>query len=184
MKFTRILTPRLFALAAVLSIQHLAFADASYQETTQITGGSLVSMMKMASVFSAKAKDVDKPVVSSVMVQGNKMVRIRPDSTEIIDLDRQTITHVYPEKRAYTVMTFAQMQQAINNAATQAKQQKQQQPQSTASGSPNVQMSFHANITNNGAVKQIDGRDAKEALLTLVMDAQATDGSNQRVPWQ
>jgi hypothetical protein len=133
----------------------------------------------MASVFSAKAKDIDKPVVSTVMVHGNKMVRMQPTSTEIIDLDRQTITQIDREKRAYTVMTFAQFQEAINNAAAKAKEQRQQK-QTPASGSPDVQMNFHANITNSGAVKQIDGRDAKEALLTLVMDAQATDGSNAK----
>lgn len=159
--------------------QQLALADASYQETTQITGGSLLSMVKMARMFSSKARDLDKPVTSTVMVHGNKMVHLRPASTEIIDLDQQTITNVDLEKQQYTVMTFAQIQEAMNNAANKMKEAKQQ-PANSGSNSSNVQVKFNAKVSNSGAVKQIDGRDASEALLMLTMDAQSTDDSNAK----
>ena len=69
-------------------------ADASYKETTQITGGSLVGMMKMAGAFSSQARKANQPITSEVYVSGNRMARIRPDSAEIIDLDARTITHI------------------------------------------------------------------------------------------
>jgi hypothetical protein len=165
--------------AGGILLQQTARADASYQETTQMTGGSLLSMMKMARMFSSKARDLDKPVTSTVMVHGNKMVHLRPTSTEIVDLDQQTITNIDLEKRQYTVMTFAQIQEAMNNAANKAKEAKQQ-PANSNSDSPNVQMKFNAKVSNSGAVKQIDGREAREALLMLTMDAQSTDNSNAK----
>jgi hypothetical protein len=161
--------------AAGLLFQESAFADASYQQTTQITGGSLMSMMKMASVFSSKARGLDKPVVSTVLLHGNKMARIGPTTTEIIDLDNQTITNIDSEHHQYSVMTFEQMKEAMANAAKQAREHKSAPAQDTKG--QDVQMSFHAKVTNSGATRQIDGQEAKQALLTITMDAQPTDAS-------
>ncbi len=70
----------------------VAFADFTYTETTQITGGSIVAMMKMAGAFSKQARQAGEPIVSTVMVKGNRMTRINAQRTEIVDLDRETIT--------------------------------------------------------------------------------------------
>ncbi len=157
-------------------IQPLVFADASYQETTQITGGSLLGMMKMASVFSSRAKQAEAPTTSNVMVHQNRMVRVSPMSTEIIDLDRQTITQIDAQKRQYSVVTFAQMQEAMQRAADQMKKSKQEK----TNGNDSANVSFSAKVRETGAVKQVDGHDAKEAVMTLSMDATSTDGSNQK----
>jgi hypothetical protein len=157
----------------------MAFADASYQETTQMTGGSLLKMIKAVSIFSSRAREAGKPVVSTVLVRGNKMAHIQPESTEIIDLDAQTIITIDNEKKQYTVMTFQQMKEAMQRAQEKAKEAKREK-NSSDTQQPNAQVSFNAHISSTGAVKQIDGRDAKEALLTLSMDAQSTDGSNAK----
>jgi hypothetical protein len=170
---------RLLTLSAVgFFAQQMAFADASYQETTQMTGGSLLKMMKAVSIFSSKAREADKPIVSTVLVHGNKMAHISPTSTEIIDLDAQTITNIDNEKKHYSVMTFQQMKEAMQRAQEKAREAKHEKSSDTQQ--PNAQVSFNAHVTSTGAVKQIDGRDAKEALLTLSMDAQSTDGSNAK----
>ena len=110
-------------------------ADASYKETTQITGGSLVGMMKMAGAFSSQARKANQPITSEVYVSGNRMARIRPDSAEIIDLDARTITHIDTVKHQYSTTTFEQMQQQIEQAqrdaeakAKEAKPDAQKQP--------------------------------------------------------
>ena len=167
---------RLLALSAVgFFTQQMALADASYQETTQMTGGSLLKMMKAVSIFSSKAREADKPVVSTVLVHGNKMAHISPTSTEIIDLDAQTITNIDHEKKRYTVMTFQQMKEAMQRGQEKAKEAKREK---SSDADSNIQMRFNAHISSTGAVKQIDGHDAKEALMTLSMDAQSADGSN------
>jgi len=80
----------LFIIFGSLLLQPLAFADVSYQETTQITGGSLQGMLKLAGAFSSQAKQANAPVTSTVALHGNRMVRSTPHTTEIIDaLDKK-----------------------------------------------------------------------------------------------
>lgn len=164
-------------LTAAALLQPLAHADVSYQETTQITGGSLQSMMKLAGAFSSQARQANTPTVTNVILHGNRMVRSNLHTTEIIDLDQQAITFIDHDKHNYSVVTFQQMQQAMANAMAKAKQQSvapdTQQP--TANG---TQMKFDGHISSNGATRTIEGLQAKEALVTITMLANANDGSN------
>ena len=115
-------------------------ADFTYTETTQMTGGSMLGLMKMAGAFSRQARQAGEPIVSTVAIKGNRMVHINPDHTEIIDLDAETITSIDTVRRQYTVMTFEQMKQQIEAAAAKMKEQQeksaasapqQQQPSTT-----------------------------------------------------
>jgi hypothetical protein len=159
-------------------LQPLAFADVSYQETTQITGGSLQGMLKLAGAFSSQAKQANAPMTSTVALHGNRMVRSNPHTTEIIDLDQQTMTSIDHDKHTYSVVTFQQMQQAMADAAAKAKAQSKGSADSNHA--TDAQMSFNAHVSSNGATRNIDGRAAKEALLTVTMMANATDGSNTK----
>ncbi len=163
-------------LAGSLLLQPFAFADVSYQETTRVTGGSMMGMVKMAGAFSSQAKQALAPTTSTVMIHGGRMVRSNPHTTEIIDLDEQTITMIDHDKRTYSLMTFQEMEKAMADAAAKAKGAK---PTAT-SGS---QMSFNAHISNSGATRQLDGQTASEVLLTITMTpnadaANATNGTN------
>jgi hypothetical protein len=164
-------------LAAAALLQPLAHADVSYQETTEITGGSLQSMVKLAGAFSSQARQANAPTITNIVLHGNRMVRSNPHTTEVTDLDRQTITFIDHDRHNYSVMTFQQMQQAMANAAAKARQQSaassNQRPASNG-----AQMNFAAHISSNGAVRTIDGHQAKEALVTITMIANANDGSN------
>jgi hypothetical protein len=157
-------------LAGSLLLQPLAFADVSYQETTRVTGGSMMGMVKMAGAFSSQAKQALAPTTSTVMIHGGRMVRSDPHATEIINLDDQTITMIDHDKRTYSVMTFQEMQQAMANAAAKAKGAKP----SNTTGS---QMSFDAHISNNGATRQLDGQTASETLLTITMTPNTGDAN-------
>jgi hypothetical protein len=159
-------------------MQPLAFADVSYQETTQITGGSLMGMLKLAGAFSSQAKQANAPMTSTVALHGNRMVRSNPHTTEIIDLDRQNMTFIDHDKHTYSVVTIQQMQQAMADAAAKAKAQSKDSANSN--NASDAQMSFNAHVSSNGTTRNIDGRDAKEALLTVTMIANATDGSNAK----
>jgi hypothetical protein len=162
------------ALGLSLLLPTAALADFQYQETTQITGGSLMGMMKFASHFSKQAKEIGAPVISSVYVQGNRMARIDPQTIQIIDLDAETITNVDLQKHTYTQMTFEQMRQQFEQAVQQAKeQQAKQQPTTPAPTSQekpdDVQVSFKVNVRNTGTAKQVSGVDANESILTMEM---------------
>lgn len=155
-------------LTLALLMPAAALADFQYQETTQITGGSLLNMVRMMGHFSRGMRDLEKPTVSNVYVQGNRMARIDPNMIQIIDLDKQTITTAYPDKQVYTVMTFDQMRQQIEQAAQKMKEAQSQQKSNPQTAQPdNVDMQFKVNVRNTGATKQISGLNTNEAILTL-----------------
>jgi hypothetical protein len=105
------------------------------------------------------------------------MVRSNPHQTEIIDLDQRSITFIDHDKHSYSVITFQQMQQAMASAMAKAKEQGASSAnQQAASGA--AQMNFDAHVSSNGATRTIVGLQAKEALLTVTMLANANDGSN------
>ena len=157
-------------LAGGVLMHSFAFADVSYQETTQYTGGSMMGMLKMAGAFSSKAKQATSPVTSTVMIHGGRMLRSNPHTSEIIDLDAQMMTFIDHDKRTYSMVTFKEIQDQMAKAAANSKGA---QP-SSADGS---QMSFDAHISNSGATRQIDGQTATEALLTVTMVANSSDAS-------
>src|SRR5579863_1009748 len=132
-----------------------SFADFKYTETTKVTGGSLVSMAKFASAFGKQSRSITDPVESTILVKGNRMARINADHTEIIDLDAETITQIYPDKKQYSVMTFQEMKQAMENAMKQMQQQQAQQPKTTSNGQPMPEMKFNATVTNTGQSKDV-----------------------------
>jgi hypothetical protein len=165
-------------LAVTLAIPSAVFADYTYQSTTQITGGSIVSMMKLAGTFSSQARKAGDPVVSSIYLKGDRLANVSADSMEIIDLDKQTVTHVDLIKKTYTVITFQQMKDQVAKMRQQLQQQPAAQPVAAPPPDSNVQMSFDVKVRETGATKQVSGLDAKEAIITMTMNA--TDKTTQQ----
>src|SRR4051794_34164715 len=92
-------------------------ADFTYQETTKITGGALVSAMKVAGVFSKQARQIGEPTQSTVSVKGDRLVHRSKIHASVIDLASQTITSIDLEKKTYSVITFEEMKQALEQMA-------------------------------------------------------------------
>jgi len=160
-------------LALSLALPASSFADFRYDETTKVTGGSIASMTKFMGAFSKDAHHLTDPVTSTVLVKGNRMAHIDKDSTEIIDLDSETITNIDHTKKTYSVVTFQQMKQAMEEAAKKAQQQQQQQaPQpSAAEGKPAPEMHFKVSVTNTGVNKRVVGLSAAQSILKMSMEA-------------
>lgn len=165
--------PSKILVVAVLVFSYTAArADFSYEETTQITGGSIVGMMKFAGTFSRQARQANEPVVSTVTIKGNRMMRSDKYRTEIVDLDAETVTDIDHAKKQYSVMTFAQMRQQIEAAMAKAKAQQAKQASQPAAASPQtVDLKFNVKVRNTGASKEVAGLEAKESILTMTMDA-------------
>jgi hypothetical protein len=158
------------ALMLLLTASSL-FADFRYEETSKITGGAVVSMMKFAGAFSRDAKQAMQPVTSTVLVKGNRMARINPDTTEIIDLDKETITRIDHRNKQYTVVTFEQMKQQIQEAQQRAQREAKQHPaEQTTPSEPPPQLTFKATVKNTGASKNVAGLDASEAILSMTLE--------------
>lgn len=162
----------LVVLGSALLVPLYAVADYSYRETTQVTGGSMLRMMKMAGTFSSQARKIGEPVISTVYLRGNQMARESADSIEIIDLDKETITQIDKTRRSYSVITFEQLRQQVQKA------QQEMQKQQAQKGTENVTMSFEAHVRETGAGKEISGVATRESILTL--NAKATDQKTQQ----
>jgi hypothetical protein len=161
----------------ILLFNHVGFADASYQETSQITGGSMVDGLKSVSFFSKSLRDAFAPTTTMTMVHGNQKAVVSKESTEITDLDRETITRIDNTHKTYTVQTFAQMREAMANAQKQLAQAqekvKEEQPQQAPPPQSDVKTSFDVSAKNTGVTKEVNGLTAQEQLIT--MQAHMTD---------
>ena len=173
-------------LGTILLASRLMFADASYQETTQITGGSMVAPLKSMSFLSKSMRDMFAPITTTTMIHGNQKAVVGKDSIEITDLDKETVTHIDPVHKTYTVVTFAQMRQAFAQASKQVQQaqdQAKQAPDQPQQPKSDVKASFDVSVKNTGATKEINGLTAQEQVVTLQMhatdaNAPATQGPN------
>jgi hypothetical protein len=156
----------------LVSTSVVAHADFTYEESTQITGGSVVSMMKFAGAFSKQARQANEPILTGVMVKGNRMIRTTKDSSEVIDLDAGTIMEINHVKRQYTIVTFEQMRKQMEAAVAKAKaEQPKQQQQTPNNDAQNVEMKFNIKVRNTGATKDVAGLSAKESIMTMTVDA-------------
>ncbi len=173
--------------SSIVSVTLLAFAiatpstlraDYTYQETTQLTGGSMLGMIKMADALSSAARKAGDPVVSTIYIQGNRMARSSADTVEIINLDAETVTNIDLLKHTYTVMTFQQMRDQLAKAQQQLAAQQPAKPDPTPTQPSDVKMSFDVKVRNTAAEKQVSGLNATEAILTMQMIA--TDQHTQQ----
>jgi hypothetical protein len=172
---------RFAILALALGAPSFLFADYTYQQTTQITGGSVMSMMKMAGAFSSQARKAGDPVVSTIYLKDNRLANVTPDSIEVIDLDKETITRIDNLKRTYTVMTFQQMREQMEKARQEMAKRQAEHPTAAPATNPNpddVKMSFDVKVRKTGAEKQVSGLASSEAILTMTVNA--TDQKSQQ----
>ena len=136
-------------------------ADFTYQETSTITGGVMMSMMKVAGVFSKKARE---PIQSTVSVKGDKMLHRTSDNATLIDLGNSTITTIDFQKKQYSVMTLDEMKQFMEQMA--------QKTQKNDKG----EMKFKVSGNATGKTKQVSGFEAREMIMTMEMEG--TDKSS------
>jgi hypothetical protein len=141
-------------------------ADFSYQQSSKMTGGALASAMKVVGVFSKTARE---PIVTSVLVKGDRMAHLSADSAQIIDLGSETITSINFRNKTYSVMTFAQMAQALDQAARKAR----------AESGGKTDMQFKASVKETGQTRQIAGLSTREVILLLEMQGTDTESGKK-----
>jgi hypothetical protein len=145
----------IFFSAAVLASACL-YADFSYEQTTTITGG----MLKSVSFLS---KQMREPIRSTVALKGDRLAMISPQSGHVIDLGAETITEINFQKRTYSVITFAQMAEAMRQMQTKAKSDYTIKP----------------SVKETGQTREINGMSTREIVMTL--EFEGTDPkTNQR----
>jgi hypothetical protein len=138
-------------LLVVLGASATLLADVSYEQTSRVTGGSLANMP----IVGGKLKE---PQTTLHLVKGNRMAMAARDSVTVYDLDKETITTVNNERKEFSVMTFAEMREAMDKAM-----QKMQQATSQQKG----EMTWTVKVSDTGETKNINGFDAKKFIVSL-----------------
>jgi len=153
----------IFLVAACLP----AFGDFSYEQTSKITGGMMAGMMKFAGAFSKQARE---PMVNTVAVKGDRMVHWSQHHASVIDIGKETITDINFDKKQYSVMTFAQMKQMMEEMSQKMK------------SSPDAQKAdvhFKVSAKDTGEKKQIAGFDTHQMILTMEMEGTDKESGNK-----
>ncbi len=170
----KLITTTIAGMALALSCATLR-ADFSYQETTQMTGGALVAILRLGGPFTRKARE---PIVSTVLLKGNRMATLGKENTTIIDLDKETITEIDLKKKTYSVLTFAQMRQAMDDAMARAQAQQQKREKQKGAPQGNVDAKFNVSAKATGKTKAVEGLNAKEIVVTMELEGTDKDTGN------
>ncbi len=138
------------------------WADFSYQQSTQMTGGMLKSMAFLS-------KQLREPIRSTVSVKGDRMATISELRGHIVDLSAETITEIDFQKKTYSVMTFAQMAAALEALQAKAQSQKGKDAQ--------MQMTIQPSVKETGQTREINGVETREVMMTIEFVGTNTDTS-------
>jgi hypothetical protein len=173
-----------------------ARADFKYTETSQVTGGALISMMKFASVFArgdAKKQEQQalQPTSTTHYLKSNRLRIDNADGTaQIIDLDGRRVIAIDMNKKTYGVATFDQIKAAMEQAQQQMQQQMQQQAQQNPQAAQQMKdaqlkitPTFHVTPGTGGRVILNQPTNETKVQMDLAMQAIAT-GPNAPPPGQ
>jgi hypothetical protein len=150
-------------------------ADLRYEETTEMKGGIMESLGKFAGMFGAKGLTKS---TTSTSLKGDRMRKDQLDgeeltSTQIIQLDREQIVTLDHKKKAYTVMTFAEMRAQMEKAIATAKSTPPpNQPAPQADQKPDVKVEPKVNVKDTGETKVINGFNTRRVLLTVELEGE------------
>ena len=164
-----------------------ARADFQYTETSQITGGALVKMMKVASIFArgdAKKQEQQamQPTSTTHYVKGNRLRTDNADGTaQIIDLDGRRVISIDLKSKTYAVATFDQIkaameqaQQQMQQAMAQNPQQKQQMQQMQQMQNAQIKVTPTIHVTPGTGNRVILNQPTKETKVEMDLAMQAT----------
>ncbi|MDQ2950604.1 MAG: DUF4412 domain-containing protein [Acidobacteriota bacterium] len=144
-------------------------ADFTYDETSQMTGGSMLQVMQMAARFSKDSRKMTQPILTTISFQGNRMLRKTADEATIIDLDKQTITTINFAKKSYSVGTFEELKQQMAAASEKMRSKTADQP--TAS--------FDVKVEDTGKTKNVNGSNTHEMKMTMTMSGKDEKSGTQ-----
>jgi hypothetical protein len=160
-------------IAVLVSIMFLAWTgcvlgDVSYEESVRYAGGSLIEMMRsmsngaMGKMMGGRMGKALQDQTYKVFLKGNKMARVSASTSMIFDLDAGTLTTVDTEKKSYATASFDDI-----NRRMQEMQQRL-----AKNGSQPSEIRFTSKVEPTGKTRTIDGKDAKEYLMTITAAGQ------------
>ena len=127
---------------------------------------------KLVNMFGGKgARD---GVTSMVAVKGDRKVTMSDSTGQIVDLTEEKIYGLDLKKKTYTVTTFAQlreqMEEAKRDAEKSAREERRDEPSKPAEKDPNAkEYEVDFDMKNTGVSKTINGFDTKQTVVTITV---------------
>jgi len=166
---------------AILLAGQMSFADFKYSETSRITGGAMMSAVKMVSVFSKDSKQAMAPTTRTVAVKGNKLRTEESDGRiQIIDLDGRRFIQIDPKTQTYGIMTFDEMKKALEQKRAEMEQKmKEEQAKHGKQEQANLKITPKFESAETGQSKLVLGFPTKEVKAKVEMTMESTDPKTQ-----
>lgn len=155
---------RFVTCAVLLALPSGLMADFSYEQSTKITGGVMAGMMKVAGVFSKSARE---PIVSSVAIKGDRMVTFTAKSASVIDLAKETMTEINFDKKQYSVMTFAEFAQMMEELAKDMKKKD------------GAEMNLKVSVDDTGQTRNVSGLDTRQMIVKMIMEGKDAESGKK-----
>jgi len=169
-------------LTALILLCGVCRADFKYSETTKMTGGAMMSAVKMAGMFSKDARQATAPTTRTVMVKGNKMRDEHSDGRiQIIDLDGKRFIEIDPKTKTYGITTFEEFRQAVQRQQQEAqeKMKEEQAKRSAKDKNTNLKITPRFESSETGATKTVLGLATKEVKAKVEMQIESDDPTTQ-----
>lgn len=150
----------------VALLSGMAVADVTIESETKTEfKGTLGTMMKL---FGG-----GKPSTDIVYYSGNlrrsdhldKKGKVR--TSEIIDLDQELFITLNHKKKRYTQQSFAEWRQQMEEAMTKTQTMQAEQEETGPDEDSLPQFTVDFNVEPTGKVEQINGRQAREVVVTI-----------------
>lgn len=157
-------TPSKWLLAVTGLVNVTAFADLQYDMTSRATGGSFINMP----IIGSRMKE---PHTTVHYLKGNRMATVTKNTSSIWDLDAGTVTTVNTDKKTYSVMTFEQMRQMMEDSMKKMQE---------AMGKKNDDANFtwKVEVKDGGDEKSVAGFNAHHYILTMTGEATEASSGN------
>jgi hypothetical protein len=155
------------AVAFAVALAPAAEAGVKTEEKTLVRfGGPLGGILNK---FGGKA--AKEGVVQTVAVVGDRKLTLAGDRGEIVDLAEERIYELDVKKKTYTVTTFAELKQRIEEQRAKAEKEaaearkKEGKKDEDASAAPATEMEVDIELNETGQKKAIAGHEARQVNL-------------------
>lgn len=157
---------RFALLIAALACAATLSADYRYEETTKVTGGTILRMSKFPGMGKMTA-----PTTTVHYYKGGKSASVTASRIDIIDADKGTFTAVNLDDKTFSTITFEEFKAALEAMTKKGQQQAKM----------DGEMTFDLKVRDLGASKTLLNQEAKgmEMKLTMTMTDKK---SGQSVP--
>jgi len=153
-------------------------ADLKVEELTQMKGGMMEGVMKMARVFGG-GKGMGNSA-TTVYVKGERMrtdnlVENELESSEIIELDKEQTVSINHKKKTYSILTFAEKRAQMEKAMKEMEARRAEKPPTSPTAppsDPNVKTQPKISIKDTGETKVINGFNTRHVIFSMGLEAE------------